>query len=53
MIGSDTIIEPHMNNHPRGAGCFARTIGLYAREKRVISLMKALKMMTILGPPVG
>jgi N-acyl-D-aspartate/D-glutamate deacylase len=48
MIGSDTIIEPHMNNHPRGAGCFARTIGLYAREKRVISLMKALKMMTIL-----
>ena len=48
MIGSDTIIEPHMNNHPRGAGCFARTIGLYARERRVISLMKALKMMTIL-----
>ncbi len=37
-----------MNNHPRGAGCFARTIGLYARERRVISLMKALKMMTIL-----
>ncbi|NLY89055.1 MAG: amidohydrolase family protein [Firmicutes bacterium] len=48
MIGSDTIIEPHMNNHPRGAGCFARTIGLYARERRVIPLMKALKMMTIL-----
>lgn len=48
MIGSDTIIEPHMNNHPRGAGCFARTIGLYARERRVIPLMKALQMMTIL-----
>lgn len=48
MIGSDTIIEPHMNNHPRGAGCFSRTIGLYARERRVIPLMKALKMMTIL-----
>ncbi len=47
MIGSDTIIQFHKNNHPRGAGTFSRTIGKYAREKRIITLMEALQMMTI------
>lgn len=47
MIGSDCIIEPSLNNHPRGSGCFSRTIGLYSRELKVITLMKAIKMMTL------
>lgn len=47
MIGSDAILEPGDNNHPRGAGTFARVLGKYVREKRVISLMDALEKMTI------
>ncbi|MDQ3986839.1 MAG: amidohydrolase family protein [Actinomycetota bacterium] len=47
MIGSDAILEPGDNNHPRGAGTFARVLGKYVRENRVISLMDALEKMTI------
>ena len=32
MIGSDAIPESSNNNHPRGAGCFARLLGPYARD---------------------
>ncbi|RXZ83845.1 aminoacylase [Paenibacillaceae bacterium] len=42
MIGSDAILEPGHNNHPRASGTFARTIGLYARDKGAISLMDAI-----------
>jgi N-acyl-D-aspartate/D-glutamate deacylase len=48
MIGSDAILGPAHNNHPRASGCFARTIGLYVRERHVISLMDAIAKMTIL-----
>lgn len=48
MIGSDAILEAGFNNHPRASGTFARTLGLYARERNVISLMDALAKMTIL-----
>ncbi|MFW6035229.1 MAG: amidohydrolase family protein [Halothermotrichaceae bacterium] len=55
MIGSDGIIEPDphggapgMNNHPRGAGCFSRVIARYVREKQTITLMEAVKKMTLL-----
>ncbi len=48
MIGSDAILEPGNNNHPRASGTFARTIGLYTREKGVISLMDAIAKMTLL-----
>ncbi len=34
MIGSDTIIEPSGNNHPRGAGTYGRLFGKYVREKK-------------------
>ena len=44
MIGSDTITEMEKNNHPRGAGCYARLIQKYVREDKVISLMDAIKM---------
>lgn len=43
MIGSDTIIEPHLNNHPRGAGAFSRVFGKYVREEQVLSMMDAIK----------
>ncbi|MDP9020441.1 MAG: amidohydrolase family protein, partial [Actinomycetota bacterium] len=46
MIGSDSIIEPGAENHPRGAGTFARVLGRYVREEGVLSLMEALAKMT-------
>lgn len=48
MIGSDAILEPGNNNHPRASGTFARTIGLYAREKGAITLMDAIAKMTLM-----
>jgi N-acyl-D-aspartate/D-glutamate deacylase len=48
MIGSDAILEPGNNNHPRAAGTFARTLGVYVRERRVLTLMEALRKMTIM-----
>lgn len=43
MIGSDTIIEPDNNNHPRGAGTYSRVFGKYVREEKVLSIMDAIK----------
>ena len=48
MLGSDAILEPENNNHPRSTGCFTRTLGHYVREEKVLSLMEALAKMTIL-----
>jgi dihydroorotase len=48
LIGSDAILEPGNNNHPRATGCFARTLGVYVRERKVLGLMEALAKMTIL-----
>jgi dihydroorotase-like cyclic amidohydrolase len=48
MIGSDAILEPGYNNHPRASGTFSRTIAVYVREQKVISLMEAIAKMTIL-----
>lgn len=48
MIGSDAILEPGDNNHPRSTGCFTRTLGRYVRELGVLSLTEALAKMTIL-----
>ena len=47
MVASDGILEPDTNNHPRGAGTFARTLGRYVRDKEVLSLGQALAKMTI------
>jgi hypothetical protein len=47
MIGSDAILEKGNNNHPRGAGCFTRTLGHYVREQQTLSLIDALAKMTI------
>jgi N-acyl-D-aspartate/D-glutamate deacylase len=48
MIGSDAILEPGFNNHPRASGTFSRTIAVYSREQQTLSLMDALARMTIL-----
>ncbi|MUT68415.1 amidohydrolase family protein [Paenibacillus sp. NEAU-GSW1] len=48
MIGSDAILEPGLNNHPRASGTFARTVGLYARERKAITLMDAVAKMSLL-----
>ena len=47
MVGSDCgFIE--QAGHPRGAGTFPRILGRYVRERKVMSLMDALKKMTLL-----
>lgn len=48
MIGSDTIIEPSGNNHPRGAGTYSRLFGKYVREEKVLSTMDAIKKVSYL-----
>ncbi|MCC5954438.1 MAG: amidohydrolase family protein [Acidimicrobiia bacterium] len=48
MVGSDAILEPGGNNHPRCAGTFSRTLGRYARDEGVIDLENAVAKMTIL-----
>ncbi|WP_312354504.1 amidohydrolase family protein [Aminipila sp.] len=46
MIASDGIIS-HGNGHPRAAGTFPRGLGKYVREDKVISLLEALRKMTL------
>jgi N-acyl-D-aspartate/D-glutamate deacylase len=46
MVASDGLIE-NGKGHPRGAGTFARMLGRYAREEKVIPLMECLRKMTI------
>lgn len=48
MIGSDGILDAGHNNHPRASGTFTRTLAVYVREKKVLTLMDALEKMTIL-----
>ena len=43
MIASDGA-----SGHPRNAGCFSRVLAQYVREKKTISLMEALKKMTLM-----
>ena len=47
FIASDTILYRYgEDSHPRGAGTFSRTIGKYARDEGVISLMEAIAMVS-------
>lgn len=48
IVASDSIIEPGANNHPRGAGAFARVLGRYVRQDNALPLMEALAKMTLL-----
>jgi N-acyl-D-aspartate/D-glutamate deacylase len=47
MVGSDGLIA-NGKGHPRGVGTFARVLGRYVREQKVVSLMDALRKMTLL-----
>lgn len=47
MIASDGIPFVDGKAHPRGAGTFARFLGRYVREKRVMSLNDGLKKITL------
>ena len=48
MIASDGV--PYVNGraHPRGAGTFSRVLGRYVRERELLSLMDALRKMTLM-----
>jgi dihydroorotase len=48
MIGSDAILNPGNNNHPRASGAFSRTLAVYVRQRATISLMDAIRKMTLL-----
>ena len=46
MIASDGLLENGVG-HPRVAGTFARVLGRYVREARALTLMDALRKMTL------
>ena len=48
LIGSDGERLTHGKGHPRGAGCFSRVLGYYARERKVLSLMDAVAKISYL-----
>jgi len=47
MIASDGIMEEG-KGHPRAAGSYARVLARYVREQHVMSLMDALRKMTVM-----
>ena len=47
MIASDGILEEG-KGHPRTAGTFSRVLAQYVREERTLSLMDALRKMTLM-----
>jgi len=47
MIASDGRLAEG-KGHPRGAGTFARVLGIYVREQKLISLTEALRRITLM-----
>jgi N-acyl-D-aspartate/D-glutamate deacylase len=47
MVASDGLIQ-NRQGHPRGAGTFARVLGVYVREQKALSLMDAIRKMSLL-----
>jgi N-acyl-D-aspartate/D-glutamate deacylase len=47
IVASDGLIEKRQG-HPRGAGTFARVLGVYVREQKALSLMDAIRKMSLL-----
>lgn len=47
MIASDGILA-NGKGHPRAAGCYARVLGRYVREQHALSLMEAMRKMSLL-----
>jgi len=48
MIASDGVGFVNGRAHPRGAGSFARVLGRYVREEGTLSLMDAIRKMTLM-----
>jgi len=48
MVASDGVGYVDGRAHPRGAGSFARVLGRYVREEGVLSLMDAIRKMTLM-----
>jgi dihydroorotase len=46
LVASDGIPFLRGGEHPRGAGTFARVLGVYVRERGLLTLMQALARMT-------
>ena len=47
MVASDGLLA-NGQGHPRGAGTFARVLGLYVRQQKAVSLMDAIRKMSLL-----
>lgn len=47
MIASDGLIT-NGKGHPRGAGTYARVLGVYVRQQHALSLMEAIRKMTLM-----
>jgi N-acyl-D-aspartate/D-glutamate deacylase len=47
MIASDGVLE-HGKGHPRAAGTFTRALGFYARNAGALTLMDAVRKMTLM-----
>jgi dihydroorotase len=47
MVGSDGLLEEG-KGHPRAAGTYARVLGRYVREQHALTLMDAVRKMTVM-----
>jgi dihydroorotase len=47
MIASDGLLQKG-KGHPRGSGTYARVLGRYVRELKALTLMDALRKMTLM-----
>ena len=48
MVGSDGVPLTNGGGHPRGVGTYARVLGRYVREQKVIDLMTALRKISLM-----
>jgi N-acyl-D-aspartate/D-glutamate deacylase len=48
MVGSDGVPLTNGGGHPRGAGTYARILGRYVREHKVLDLMTALRKISFM-----
>ncbi len=47
IVASDGMLD-NGNGHPRAAGTYARVLGHYVRDEQALTLMEAMRKMTIL-----
>ena len=48
MVGSDGVPLTAGGGHPRGVGTYARVLGRYVREEKLLDLMTALRKITVM-----